>query len=117
MKVFENIPLFQYGVSANGFYISKEVVEKCIDTFQMQPVMAYQEDDRYNKNNYPIGIITEITDIKDNFVYGNISIAKDEDIDKFINYGIQVDETHQEGDIWVIDKFTLMDVSFDLKIM
>jgi len=65
----------------------------------------------FNQNNTVIGVVNEITDIKESLVYGNISIFNDENVEKFFNYGIQIEESHKEDGIKVIDKFTLNDIS------
>lgn len=111
MKLIENVPVFHYGASANGFIISEETVKKCLDTFKGKPIFIKDESDLFNQNNTIAGTINEITDIKEPFVYGDIAIFNDENITKFFNYGIRVEESHNEDGIKVIDKFTLNDVS------
>lgn len=82
-----------------------------MDTFKGKPIFIKDETDLFNKENNVIGIVNEVTDIKEPFVYGDISIFNDENVEKFFNYGIQVKESHDEDGIKVIDKFTLNDVS------
>lgn len=111
MKLIKNVPVFHYGASANGFIIPEKTVKKCLDTFKGKPIFIKDESDLFNQNNTIIGTINEVTNIKDPFVYGDVAIFNDENITKFFNYGIQVEESHDEDGIKVIDKFTLNDVS------
>lgn len=111
MKLIKNIPIFHYGASANGFVIPEETVRECIDTFNKKPIFIKDESDLFNQNNTIIGTINEVTNIKDPFVYGDVVIFNDKDVEKFFNYGIQVKESHDENGIKIIDKFILNDVS------
>ena len=111
MKIIENVPIFHYGASANGFTIPEETVRKCIDTFNKKPIFIKDESDLFNQINTIIGTINEITDIKEPFVYGDIVVFNDKDIEKFFNYSIRVEKSHNENGIKVIDKFTLNNVS------
>jgi hypothetical protein len=111
MKSICNIPIFCYGASANGFVIPEETVRKCIDTFKNAPIFIKDETDLFNKENNVIGVVNEVTDIKEPFVYGNIIIFNNENVEKFFNYGIQAEESHDEDGVKVIDKFTLNNVS------
>ena len=111
MKSIENVPIFHYGASANGFIIPEETVRKCIDTFKNTPIFIKDETDLFNKENNVIGVVNEVTDIKEPLVYGNINIFNDENVERFFNYGIQIEESHKEDGIKVIDKFTLNNVS------
>ena len=111
MKIIENLPIFHYGASANGFVIPEETVRKCIDTFNKKPIFIKDDTDLFNQNNTVIGVVNEVTDIKEPFVYGDIAIFNDENIERFFNYEIQIEESHYEDGIKIIDKFTLNDVS------
>jgi len=111
MKEYKNTPIFQYGLSRNGTYISKEVVEKVAETFKNAPIIDY----RQNYEGAPIGIIKNVVNIKDDFVYADISVMGDIEVGNFHNYEIQVGEYHQEDKIIVIDDFKLMGVSLEIK--
>lgn len=115
MKIFKNIPIFQYGMSANGFNIPEETIRKNLSIFINAPVIIYNSEDPYNNHNKVIGTITAVTDIKEPFVYGDVNIFNDENIERFKNYGIQVEESHQENDMMVVDDFKLMDVGFEIE--
>lgn len=111
MKIIENVPIFHYGASANGFVIPEETVRKCIDTFKDVPIFIKEETNLSNQNNNIVGIVKEATDIKEPFVYGDVAIFNDENVEKFFNYSILVIDSHEENEIRIIDKFTLNDVS------
>lgn len=111
MKSIYNVPIFHYGASANGFTIPEETVRKCLDTFKDKPIFIKDETDLFNQNNTVIGVVNEITDIKESLVYGDVVIFNDKVVEKFFNYSIKVEESHDEDEVKVIDKFTLNDVS------
>jgi hypothetical protein len=111
MKEFKNIPIFQYGMNPNGYYISKEVVEKAVETFKNAPVIDYRED----YNGAPIGIVKDVVNIENDFVYADVLMMGDIEVGDFYNYEIHVDKYHQEDRIAVIDDFKLMGVSLEIK--
>lgn len=116
MQTIKDIPIFPFGTSPNGSYISKEAVEKALDSFINIPIFSYDESDKYNIFNSPIGIITKITRIEEPFVYGDVVLFKDlETMNKFKNYEIQMDNYHKENEIYYIDEFKLQSVSFSMK--
>lgn len=111
MKIIENVPIFHYGASANGFIIPEETVRKCISTFNKKPIFIKDETDLFNQKNTVFGVINEVTNIKEPFVYGDVVIFNDKDVEKFFNYSIQIEKSHDEDGIKVVDNFTLSDVS------
>lgn len=111
----ENVKLFQYGRIPNGYFIPEEVVKDALESFINMPVMIYNEDDFYNKDCYPIGIISKINNMSDNYVYGDIAIFKEDNINEFKNFEITIDKRHVEYGMLYIDKFSLSSVSFDIK--
>lgn len=111
MRIIENVPIFHYGASVNGFTIPEETVRKCIDIFKDVPIFIKEENDLFNKENNVIGVVNEVTNIKEPFVYGDITVFNDEKVEKFFNYDILVIDSHEENEIRIIDKFTLNDVS------
>jgi hypothetical protein len=116
MKEYKSIKIFQYGKNENEAFISEGSVNNAIGTFANKPIMIFNTTDKYNKKNLPVGYITKVTKIEFPYVYGDVSIFKDDvKLGKFRNYGVEVLENHTEGDTYYIDKFTLSDVSFDLE--
>lgn len=111
MKKIKNIPVFQYGTNSNGIYISKEIVEKAVGTFKDAPIIDYRE--KYD--GAPIGIIKDVVNIENNFVYADVLVMGDIELGDFYNYEIQVGEYHQEDKATVIDDFKLMGVSLKIK--
>jgi hypothetical protein len=115
MKEYKDIPIFQYGKNENNDYITEEAVNISIDSFVNAPVMIYDKNDRYNKNNSPIGFIKNVTAIFYPYVYGTIVLKDDLKLSKFKNYGIDIKESHEKDGIVYFDSFILQDVSFELE--
>lgn len=116
MKEYKNIPIFQYGMNPNNIFISKEVVEKALDSFIDKPILKY--DDSADPNNLPtevIGTVKKVTRLDDQYVYGDVVIFNDEPINKWSNYEIEVEENHDENKTCVIDSFRLGSTSFSFK--
>ncbi|WP_297419340.1 hypothetical protein [Clostridium sp.] len=116
MRKYKNIPIFQYGQNENNGYITKEAVIKTKNTFINAPVMIYDENDKYNKNNPRIiGLIKEVTKIEFPFVYGDVILKDNLDLGRFRNYSIDVKESHEENGIIYFDEFVVQNISFELK--
>lgn len=114
MKKFKNIMIFQYGLNKNGCFITEEAVKDAFNDFINKPVMIFNDNDLYNKENNPIGVINKVNNYEYPYVYGDIIVYKDQQIKGFRNYSIKVEEKHDEDGITYIDKFKLCNVSFDI---
>lgn len=114
MKTIENKMIFQYGMNPNKVCVTEEALKDALENFVNVPVMPYKEDDKYNIENHPIGIISRVNNFDNPYVYGDITLYQDINLGEFKNYGVQVEEHHEENDIFIVDKFKLIDVSFEL---
>lgn len=111
MKEIKNIPIFRYGLSPNGTYISKDVVEKAASSFKEVPVIDYTS----SKNEEVIGFVKSITNIKDDVVYGDVMLFGSQNFNDFCDYEINIENYHQENSTIVIDDFKLLGVGLEIK--
>ena len=105
MKEFKNVPIFQYGLNQNNVYIGKGTVELALSSFLQSPVIDKDK---------PVGVITGITDIRDNYVYGNVDMWKHR-YKGFYTYEIHVDKMHKDQDLVIVDEFHLGSVGFHVE--
>lgn len=113
--VNENIVIFQYGINENNSMITKDALDKAIDNFKNIPVFEYNSNDLYNKESKIIGFISNVRSYIFPYVYGDVVTFNSEKIMQFKNYEAQIEESHEENGMFVVDKFRLVNVGFDVR--
>ena len=111
MKRYFNVPVFQYGLNQNRVMIPREVIEPMLDSFKSVPIIDY----RVNPAGIVVGAVSQATDIDDTYVYADIFMyyTNHRNVAGFYNYEIIPEETHQEGDVTVIDKCKISAISLN----
>jgi hypothetical protein len=119
MKSLTNVKIFKYGLADNRCLdiTIKAMIYACnLNRFVGKPVFHFDNENPYNNNEEPIGMISAITVnqdlLSDNYLYGDVILWDDKfgskcDVNEFANYGISGIESDMVDDIMIVRDFKL----------